>query len=367
MQLEIRNSGKLFVRGMLPLKPKVLATIGRSANRRSGAAAKQQQRLPLGIVADSVKAIERAEMLASLIAQQVNLREFRWQDWQKTVRKPRGSSLRLVGDAWAVLEAQFWGDDNSKSNPKKAETWRVAYFTVGKTLPPNMQVTGDNLRDWILERSPATRRREHFVTVANRLCKISGVQADFSDLMTGISDLAINPRNLPTDEYLRQIYEEAPEPYKRPIGLMIAYGLRNHEVFGVQLDTYPEIEVAPWTKEGMRYVLPLWLKDDRGEDIVWDLQNGPWPEQWPPHWTEQPVISNSKLGSFVSRYFRHYTEIAAYDVRHCFARHCRDRGLDAYTSAALMGHSERTHRRKYQAWFGKRYHLDEVRRKTGIG
>jgi hypothetical protein len=356
---------KLYLRGRLPLKPKEMRDWKRQ-HRESDVVPIKQQWLNLDLRMEAEGAIEKAESTAKMVGGQLALGRFRWSDWIKgDRRKPRVKKAQTVVDFLRLLEADFWGDETPEDNPKKFETWRVGYMTVMKSLPIRDRLTEDLLRDWIEENSPKTRRREHFITVANKLCQYAKIQADFSDLMGGISGNAVNPRDIPADEKLLELYEQASPEYQWSIGLMIVYGLRNHELFGLSLDNYPVIETAKWTKTGQRYIEPIWIRDANGANIIWDLSKGDRPDGWPMIWNEVPDRSNSAYGSFVTRMCKSHFGLPAYNIRHAFARRCRDRGLDAWTAAAQMGHSERIHLKTYQAWFGKKYHLDTVRKQVG--
>ncbi len=357
------RGNRLYLRGTFPLKPKDRR--GWKRDRLSGPEPTKQQWLNLRLKATTEGAIAQAEATAKMVGGQLDLGRFRWEDWIKAEpRKTRQRQSKSVIDFVRMLEEDFWRGETPEDNPKKYETWRIAYMGVMKSLPIHDQLTEDLLYRWIEANSPETRRREHYVTVATKLCRYAKIDADFTGLMEGITSKAVNPRDIPPDGELLTLYENAAPEHQWSIGLMIVYGLRNHELFGLNLDNYPTVETAAWTKTGQRYISPIWLRDAAGANIVWDLSKGDRPGTWPPIWSDKPSVSNSQLGSYVTRLFKTHCKIHAYDVRHAFARRCRDRGLDAWTSAAQMGHSERIHLKTYQAWFGKRYHLDAVRRQV---
>ena len=358
----ILRGERLYLRGGFPLKPDEMREWKKQ--RLPGADPMKQQWFNLRLKARTEGSIEKAEAMARLISSQIDLGKFRWRDWIKVEgRKKREYKSKSVIDFVRMLEADFWKGDTG-NDPRKKETWRVGYATVIRSLPIHDELTESLLRDWIEESSPATRRREHYITVAGKLCKYAGFAADFSDLMDGITTKAINPRDIPSDDLLLGLYNQSPPQHQWAIGLMIVYGLRNHELFGVRMDDYPIVETADWTKTGQRFIEPIWIQDANGKNIIWDLRQGDRPKTWPPIWSDRPTSSNSHLGAFVTRLFS-TLEIDAYDIRHAFARRCRDRGLDAWTSAAQMGHSQRIHLKTYQAWFSKRYHLAAVRAATG--
>jgi integrase len=348
ISVRIQERGKarrLCLRATFPAKP---------GSEGVGA---HQQRLNLGTNA-TADAIQQAEDQAKIIGGQLNLGTFAWTDWIDVVT-PGNTCLDWV----QVLETHYWRNDVDRADPRKLETWRVAYHSVLQSLPFEEEMTPALLEKWIEEKSPATRRREHFVTAANKLCGHAGIKHDFSWLLEGIGTAPINPRSLPSDEQLIEIYRSVSgSHYQWVVGMMIAYGLRNHELFGLDMTDFPEITTAKTSKTGSRIVIPFMPGGLKPED--WDLQQLWWPKNWPQY---SPTMSNSHMGKYVTLLFRRRFkgQATAYDCRHCFARRLKDNSLDSWDSAKLMGHSERIHAKRYQAWFGQRYHIDRIKQKVG--
>jgi hypothetical protein len=346
LKIELRSAGSLNLRGVFPAKPGALRQ------------QPQQQRLPLQIPA-SLGNIARAEEIATLVGAQLRLDQFKWEPWLPELQKPND-----VNHWVCELEKQFWRDDRDRTSAKRRETWRVAYHSVLKSLPMAADLSIELLEKWIQAESTPTRRREHYVTAANRLCKLAGIRgADFSWLLEDVQVKAINPRKLPSDETLVEIFEQVRDTqYRWVVGMIIAYGLRNHELFGLDTTSFPEITVGKDTKTGHRIVIPLMPNDLTVQS--WGLDDVVWPTSWP---RNEAIVgrSNSNLGLLVTRLFHRKFDYTAYDCRHCFARRLKDHGLDSWDGAKLMGHSERTHRDRYQCWFGERYAIDRIKKKLG--
>jgi integrase len=315
-----------------------------------------QQRLNLEVDA-SPEAIARAEDQAKIIGGQLNMKQFAWTDWIDCPVLGNSCWERVM-----ELETHYWRSDPDRTNPKKIETWRVAYASVMKSLPMETELTPKLLERWIEENSPATRRREHYVTCANRLCEMAGIKHDFSWLLSGIGTAPINPRRLPSEKRLIEMFESVRGgQHGWIVGMMIAYGLRNHELFDLDLTDFPEITTAATTKTGSRIAIPFLPEGISPE--AWGLDQRQWPDKGPLY---DPSYSNSRMGRYICGVFtRKFDDVTAYDCRHCFARRLKDNNLDAWDAAKLMGHSERTHVKRYQAWFGGRYHIDRIKKKVG--
>jgi hypothetical protein len=168
LKIELRTA-RLNLRGVFPAKPGAL--------RKQP----QQQRLPLQLQA-SPGNVARAEEVATLVGAQLRLQQFSWEPWLPKEEKP--NDLKH----WVCeLEKQFWRDDPDRTSARRRETWRVAYHSVMKSLPMEAELSIDVLEEWIQSESKATRRREHYVTAANRLCKLAGLRGtDFSWLLEDV-------------------------------------------------------------------------------------------------------------------------------------------------------------------------------------
>jgi integrase len=312
-------------------------------------------------------AITKAEELAKKLGTQLNLNEFRWDDWIETKR------CTTVGDYVQALEEEFW-EKNDRAVPAHHETWRVGYWSLLKSLPLEKPLTPVLLEEWIPDKKTSVSRREHYVTCARWLARIAGIEIDVSNIPRS---RPVNKRTLPSDDRIIEIYHSIDNPaYKWVFGMMAAYGLRDHEIFGLDISEYPEILIRRSAKEGARLTIPLWLEPE-----PWDLSNYTLPDRWaaaigPQDWNS-PTVSNSWLGAKVCRIFTKKENrkqvsrwgIHAYDLRHCFARRAKIMGLGEWESAKLMGHSESIHRRTYQHSFGDRVYVDIAKSKlksTGI-
>lgn len=317
-----------------------------------------QQRIPLAMPT-TIEAIAKAEKLAAKMGAQLMLNEFSWADWLE--ERPR----ETVGDFVEQLEEEFWA--KRSHTPAAYETWKSGYWSVLRSLPMDKPMTAGLLEQWVPDKKTLGSHREHYVTVAKWLARLAGLDISIESVTR------VRPqkkRSLPSRDRIIEIYNSiGVEEHRWVFGMLAAYGLRDHEIFGLDLSRYPEIVVRRSAKEGARSVIPLWL------DGEWDLRVEKMPSAWiksigPQDWDE-PNCSNTYLGRKVTAMFRRkengkrYSRwgITPYDLRHSYAREAKYRGLDTWETAKLMGHQTGTHERVYQHSFGDRVYLDIVRAK----
>jgi hypothetical protein len=324
-----------------------------------------QQRIPLGLAVNR-DGVKRSEELARKLGAQLALKEFRWDDWIEERRR------ETIGDYVQALEREFWRK-HDEATPAHHETWRVGYWSVLKTLPMDRPLTLELLENWVPKRGTTVSRREHYVTCAKWLARLADLPLD---LPTEHRSQPATKRSLPTEAEIVAAYASIVNPaHKWVFGVMAAYGLRDHEVFGLDLSQYPDIMVRSSAKTGRRIVIPLWP----GE--AWDLSVECLPDSWhtiaDQNW-DKPKVSNSKLGERVTRIFLRWESgphstrkrvkrwnFDAYDLRHCYAQRAKLLGLDDFESAKLMGHSVRVHTKTYQFSIPDKFYVDIAKRKLG--
>jgi integrase len=131
-------------------------------------------------------------------------------------------------------------------------------------------------------------------------------------------------------------------------GILATYGLRNHEVFHLDIDSLKDadgiIKILAG-KTGGRTVCPIY-----------------------PEWIDQfnlrepcvPKVSgktNSALGARVTQSFkRAKMPFDPYDLRHAWAVRSIEFGMDVSLAAQQMGHSLSVHSELYHAWISESRH-----------
>lgn len=317
------RGGKLYLRGTLPPKP--------GSDRTSP----YQQRVATGLP-NNAQGIRRAEDKAKLWGAQLALGEFQWES-----DRPSGS----VADWLNKFERHYWAT-RSRTNASE-NSWKV-YEQVFRWLRAG-PLTEEALIDCVCHSKPGTRSRQRYVMVCSKLARFAGLpEGKIKGLRGDYSSRGVEPRELPTGEQIEAAWEGIKNPgWRWVFGMMAAYGLRNHEVFGLDLSEWPTIWTHPKTKTGRRFVYPVpphWL-------IKFDLESYQLPklkelEKIPDSW------DFSALGSKVSVYFKkRQIPFNPYSLRHCYARHCFEAGLRTDLAAKLMGHSLKLHTETYRQFW----------------
>ena len=131
--------------------------------------------------------------------------------------------------------------------------------------------------------------------------------------------------------------------------MQATYGLRNHEVFHLNLLDFPTVWVEDPTKTGKRFVYPVhadWT--DR-----WNLSSRNLPSLKELSKDNKFAWNNTLLGTKVSKWFAAHMTCKPYDLRHSYARRCFEQGFPADLTAKLMGHSLQVQLNTYRAWWSE--------------
>lgn len=318
---------RLLLRGTFPPKPM-------SSKERP-----YQQRLALGLPFNMI-GIDRAEAEAKRIGALLALGKF---DWAEFHDGPEIGSI----DFWLKkFEQQFWLERSRNNSSER--TWKT-YEQVLKHLPKKELLSVDQLIMGVRHSKPDTRSRQRYCMVLSKLARFAGLDdSKIKSLRGGYGLTSVEPRTLPSEELIFETWESIKSPAWRWVfGMLATYGIRPHEVFGLDLSEWPTIYTHPESKTGSRFVYPV-----------------------PPDWVDRfqlgdfllPAIAEldhskedwdfSKLGSKVSCYFRKRSfPFNPYSLRHCYARKCFEQGIDSDFGAKLMGHSVKLHTETYRQFW----------------
>ena len=182
---------------------------------------------------------------------------------------------------------------------------------------------------------------------ASSLAKFAEIEIDLGRYKGNYSYLKNNDRILPTEEEIIKYYWSIPNPHwQRAFGLMAAYGISNHELFYVDLDSLlepPGHLISTYRKNhyGIRRIYclyPEWYKE-------WELYKH----------IDLPQVTgqnNRDLGHRVSTAFRRYGLCKPGDLRHCWA--IRAMGFIPDSMAArMMAHKTQVHNDTYKRWINE--------------
>ena len=329
----VRQRGdRLYIRGTFP--------------PRTGESGTKQRDIPLGIYASPL-GFKRAEAEARKIGAQLALKEFNWADWMD---EPK-AELETVAAWIARFEADYFG--RRKRNPKSDTTWRTDYRQPFTQLPQDASLTEEVLRISVLESEPDSRSRQRRCMALGALAKFAGLDFNPGPLRGDYSPRSLTPRDLPTDKEVSEWRERIPnERWQYAFGLMSCYGLRNHEIFHIDLE-----------KLRTNKVLSL-VEDEHGggktgERRVWPLFPE-WYDQW--HLWDVSLLpkctgrANGDLGHRVTQAFRRYGFEKPYNLRHAWAVRAIEFAIPVELASQQMGHSLKIHCETYHHWISDDVH-----------
>jgi len=323
----IQRGAKLSLRGMFPTK--------------TNPEKKTQQIFSLDIYANPA-GIKRAENEAFKLSGLIALKEFNWGDYLKV-----DAPIQTVGE-WIERFKEDYFNRRSR-NPKSETTWNSDYWSILKRMDADKELDRSLLIDIILMQRPDSKTRVRACMVVGQLSKFAGIDFDPKPYRGSYSPKAVNPRDLPTDEDITNWYRKITDPsWQYCFGLMACYGLRNHELFNLDVDslqTSPGILTVLDGKTGPRRVWPCFPE---------------WWERWELYNTSLlPFVeakNNTRLGARVNYHFQKFGFLKPYNLRHAWAIRTLEYGLDITLSAAQMGHSVQVHSNIYHYWISDRHH-----------
>jgi hypothetical protein len=238
----------------------------------------------------------------------------------------------------------------------KPETWVREYQNMFKRLPQDVELTAPILHAAVINTVPNTRQRVRACLVFTALAKFAKIDYDAKRYRGNYQfDTSTKERHLPTDEAIAAYFATIQHPKWRWVfGMMATYGLRNHEVFFIDLDRLRS-----------------------GDSVIKVLEGKTGPrEVWPfhPEWFYEmecyrPLIpdidlkrNHIRLGAAVTKYFKNKTKTREtlpfnpYDLRHRYAVRTFEYGLKTTLAAKQMGHRLEVHNRIYHQWISHDIH-----------
>ncbi|MBE9182894.1 site-specific integrase [Oculatella sp. LEGE 06141] len=324
-----RLGGRLRLRATLPPKPG-------STQKRDF-----QQRISLDLRANPA-GIKQAEAEAKTLGGLIAQRAFNWQPYLKSV----ATAPQTIADWVRRFEADYFQRGGTET------TWRGDYWKVFKQIPADELLTADLVRAAV-ERTPAnTKTRKRACMALGMLAKFANLECELSTLSGNYSPRRVVPRDLPDDRTIAECFYQLKNPAWRWVfGMMATYGLRNHEVFKLDLEPLRDgckvLQVLEATKTGSRRVWACYPE---------------WFEEFELRSVRLPNIdlnrSNEKIGNSVTDYFRKTAKLPfpPYSLRHCWAVRTLEFGLADTLAAQQMGHSVQVHNDTYHHWINEDTH-----------
>ncbi|NJR70243.1 MAG: hypothetical protein HC771_17585 [Synechococcales cyanobacterium CRU_2_2] len=288
-----------------------------------------QQRIALNLKATRAN-VDRAEDQAKVLAGQLVAGVFDWGHWREDL-----SAAIAVTDWIAKFEQRM----KPTVSPTTWDDYRKAFSKLPKTQP----LTGPLLERILSDQALTPRTQLLCYQKFRQLAKFAGVECDLSHLRGNYGPKLLDARSLPSDADILQAWEGIPDPgWQWAMGMLAAFGLRNHEIFYLDLESLLSGGYSVWVREGKT-----------GPRTAWAC---------PPDWLDllhlrRPVmppvvaVTHQGYGRRVSKYLcRARLGFSAYDLRHAWAIRAELAGMPGMLAAAAQGHSQRVHEQTYQRW-----------------
>jgi integrase len=234
-----------------------------------------------------------------------------------------------------------------------SDTWKREYAAMFKRLPQDQELNAQTLHAVVIGTTPNSRQRVRACVVITALARFAKIDYSASRYRGKYSfDNPDKPRELPTDDAIVAFYSRMENPKWRWVFAMMAtYGLRNHEVFFVDLERLRRGDPVIKVLEGKTGPREVWLFYP---EWFYDLD------------CYRPLLPNVgenrshiQLGGTVSKYFREPRKgrellpFNPYDLRHRFAVRTLECGLKTTFAARQMGHRLDVHNRIYHQWISR--------------
>ena len=315
----------------------------------SGRARPYSQRISLGISASTADGRRAIKALKAKLEQQIFSGSFDWAAWgHAPIAKNELTIAQLIAGLGRHKEA---------TNPVSPRTWRTGYDLPLRRLlaPLDRPLTPEIVLEAAGVSSSATSVRKRDITALRALADFADLDVDLTPYRHRYSRKNVRFRDLPSDEEIQAFIDSVDRPDLRwACGILATYGLRPSELSGLDLIDFPRVRVHPNRKTGERTVLPLpgdWTSQ-------WDLEERP-PTPWD---MESPQL--------VAHNLRHHMRKRGwrwqiYDLRHCWARRCAERGIQPAVAARLMGHTVKEHTETYHQFIGEEHWLDMFSKQAG--
>jgi len=352
------RKGTIQLRATLPLKPNDSHPKGKD---------KKQYTISLGIPTnfDGLKtAEEEAYELGKLIARQT----FVWNDKYLGVQAKRANHITF-DQFYEQFEKRYF--ETRKRTIKSENTFNSQLRNLRYYFGGEEAITVSNLREKI-KKIESSVNRISAISLANILCKMLNIEANFSDLKISYKP---KKRNIPSDEQILSCiclfqnhynsiarmspsYRDNWRIYQTIYSLLAIYGLRPREVINnpdLNWLISPEnrhntFKVHESNKTGYREVFPFvpeWIE-------LFDLKNQQGLQMLEEYSFNKgtAIELSSKVNKIAGSFKSSGISFSPYDLRHACAIRAHLQGVPIKAAADNLGHSVEMHTKVYQRWFG---------------
>lgn len=252
---------------------------------------------------------------------------FDWANWHK----PKTAPPETCADWVQRLETDYW--KRHDRTPNTENTWRKSYRQYFDQLPLDEGLTEDVLISRLTERYKAGSRSRQLCAVAYAmLARFAGVEtAKITEMGKGYRPQSKTLKGLPTDEQIEYAIDHCERrEWQWAAGIQAAFGLRNHEIFRLDVTQITEgvVTVSENSKTGKRQIYACPFE---------------WVERWRLAEVAMPAMdlerANNQIGSVVSQWYKRLGLHRPYQYRDAYIIRLRLRGVDSAFSSRWAGHS----------------------------
>lgn len=318
----------------------------------------ERKEIPTGCPA-TFQGLNIAKAKAMELESQLLLNQFDRAHWLKELPLPEPEPepviIPTVKDWITQFEARHFEERERTCN--SLDIWKEDYGVFFAKLPQDAPLSEEILKEAAKQFNANSRSRLHCCRAFKSLAKLAGIDTkELTRIQGNYSGKSVEWKDLPTDSQILEVWEKIKSPaWKWVFGAMATFGLRNHEVFRLDIRRLEEspawVEVSSQTKTGRRLVRAF---PDEWVDLM-NLREVKLPN------VRTENRPNRDIGGVVSYYLRHELEIpfTPYSLRHAYAVRMAIEGITESVAARLMGHSISVHCKTYQAFINER-HINEA-------
>jgi integrase len=339
----------------------------------------KQYTLSLGLTANDVglkAAIAKARELDLLLI----TRQFQWtpellgKQAQKLVL-PVEQPQKLIRELIAEYEREFW--KTHEQNRQGIRTWESHYLRHLKKLNPDVPLSLPVLEQALEKTKPNTASRFFLVWQLKRFCIFCGVDGVQTINAYATSLPRPSLRHVPGDEEIIQGFEQignplspytskenaiAPGQWQWIYGMLATYGLRPHELFAVDLQSF----VNPQNGFHLVYLNPSLTQGTKTGERTCGIP------PLHPHWVELFDLLDVKMPEWEGKLSNQTAKIQIrfrstnvgfrpYDLRHAYAIRGHRLRVPIKTMSDYMGHTVQEHTQTYQRWMDEDTNLEIYR------
>jgi integrase len=324
--------------------------------RRQDPSTKGQTSMALGLTA-LPENLKKAVELARLLDDQLHQESFSWALWEPSelsrVIKGNPAHSITVAEFRSGIESVF--DQKYPETPKSWDTiWGKKYKPAINVLAQLNGLCSENLLIEALEQVAAPSSRKSHASIfneTNRKLRLGFSREAITEAGAGYTRAELKPRDIPTDDELLSYWSKIKLPQWRwMFGVVMAYGIRPHEIVNCQMRAEGILEVSSDTKTGRREVWACpaeWVQELELERIY------------------RPTQKKEQVSRACNDYIRDQgIPIPLYAARHAYAIRMLSHGVSSDVGAKLMGHSPQMHTTTYRQWIDDK-HMYALRQRIG--